>query len=237
MTELTIHHVRQARRRVKDGETVAKIARDMGVAYSIVRDAVTGRTWAHVADPAPIDNVREWRKRPLFVCISCGCQYKKGGTTKRCNRCDRYWRLHKIERGSGTIDRRHHKFSRGEAKKLYQLYRERGTLAAVAEEQPFSVETLRRAFVRFGYELNSAGRTMVLTSGLVHMARHRVHGEGEKIRDVAESIGVSYATLYAAVMGKTWHKAGGPLPTKGDTRCRVCQILTDHPSGLCRFCR
>lgn len=51
---LTPEDVADARRRVRAGESVASVARDLPVKYGSVCNAIYGRTWASVTDPPPL---------------------------------------------------------------------------------------------------------------------------------------------------------------------------------------
>lgn len=46
--------VREIRRRYARGERCAVLARELRLSYACVRNAVVGRSWAHVEDPPPL---------------------------------------------------------------------------------------------------------------------------------------------------------------------------------------
>lgn len=50
MAKLTPAIVRVARRRFIGGESISDLAKDYGVAWSTMRNAVVGRTWADVME-------------------------------------------------------------------------------------------------------------------------------------------------------------------------------------------
>lgn len=57
---LTAEQVVEARQRVRDGESVAAVARDLDVGRDTLRDAVRGRTWSsvnHIEPPVPAGGV------------------------------------------------------------------------------------------------------------------------------------------------------------------------------------
>lgn len=50
-----------------------------------------------------------------------------------------------------------------------------------------------------------------LTTRAVEWARERYDRGGVTCRELADAAGVSHASMYAALIGKTWRRAGGPL--------------------------
>lgn len=62
-TELTDDIVAEARKRAATGESVKAIARELGVDRARLCDAVRGRTWRHMQEPAAVVNLmRGWQR-------------------------------------------------------------------------------------------------------------------------------------------------------------------------------
>lgn len=240
---MKLWQVKEARRAVAAGETVQAVADRLQLNYNPVYMAVRGQTWASIANPPPLRKgvLFERRKRPTRVCQNCGRKYKAGGTVTRCGACYTHWRRHKKERDQKHLHKGHHaRLSSDELATLYKKYLKGVSTSALAEELPFSAETLRRRFSEAGYELRGhAGTKQKLTPSLVRWARKRVHQEGVPIYEVVDELDANYQTVYSAVMGRTWRSAGGPLPEpEGEKQpCSVCGLLTTHASGKCRYCR
>jgi hypothetical protein len=235
--------VKAARRAVAGGESVKSVARRLRLNYGPVYTAVRGQTWQSITDPPPVrDGVTSLpRKRPLHICQNCGIEYRTGGTTTRCNACYSHWWKYGTERDPDTVHKHlHARLSRTELRRLWQQYQSGLSIEALADNLPFSAETLRRRFIDAGFCLRgNAGTRQKLTPSLVCWARERVHLDGVPVYEVAKEIGVHYMTTYTAVMGHSWRAAGGPLPGAAVEKrpCRVCGMLTGHKGGRCRYCR
>lgn len=241
---MTVQQVKEARRRAWQGQNVRRTAAEMGLSYGPVYCAVTGKTWASIQNPPPVPakTVRENVRRPQRTCQNCQRPYRKGGTTTRCSACYAYWRRRGVERAPDLVRGHHYRtrLSKREVDGLYREYLSGKSLAALAEDLPLSDETLARRFAEAGYPCRaSAEYKMKLTPALVRQARRLAYVEGMPVNLIAERFGQKYQTVYAAVRGHTWQAAGGPLPAAATEKqpCAVCQILTDHPSGVCAFCR
>lgn len=237
---LSVWQVKRARQRAWDGENAKEIAGAIGVNYGPVYNAIRGVTWSSITDPPPLPagTLMERKRRPVRTCGNCGEEYRKGGTTERCPACYTYLRRHGTERNEHQL--RKHPHTRISLERLKEIYREYETGTAtdtLAEDLPFSAETLRRRFKENGFELRPRYKQR-LTPGMVRHAREQVHNEGVPIFKVAEELGVVYQTLYTAVMGETWRAVGGPLPDEGEgelTPCENCSVLSKQ--RLCRYCR
>jgi hypothetical protein len=240
---MTPWQVKAARRAVAGGESVKSVARRLRLNYGPVYTAVLGQTWSSITDPPPlaVGDLQQRRKRPSRTCTNCGHGYRKGGTTTRCQACSAHWYRHGSERDPAQLCKwSHARIGRKQLAALWQQYQAGISTDDLAETLPFSAETLRRRFHDAGFELRgNAGTRQKLTPSLARWARERVHLDNVPVYKVAEEIGVNYMTVYSAVMGHTWRSAGGPLPEiEGEKRpCSVCEMLTGHESGKCRYCR
>lgn len=88
--------------------------------------------------------------------------------------------------------------------------------------------------------------TAALEAAIVE-ARYLVNRDGCTVEEAARLVGLPLLSTKRAVAGKTWLNVGGPLPSGVDRpkwskrqrgkNCRHCQMLTDHHSGYCQFCR
>ncbi|MBP8055112.1 MAG: hypothetical protein KA314_04690 [Chloroflexi bacterium] len=245
---MVVWQVKEVRRRCWRGESLKEIAGDMRLNYGPVYRAARGKTWASIVDPPPVPvgmmhTARKHRARRSRKCGNCGANYRAGGTDTRCGGCYAYRHRHGVEKPGHWNRSTHlkvHHLSEAVLRLLYEQYKAGAPYAVLAEDQPFSAETLRRRFKEAGYVLRDCtGMRRKLTAGLVRQAREMVYNEGKMVSALAQEWGINYQTLHSAVVGATWQLAGGPLPNiigKGKSCCR-CGLLTEHPSGYCQYCR
>lgn len=223
------------------GKTVRETAVSMGLNYSPVWTAVRGKTWSSITEPPPVPDghLNSGRKpNENTVCASCGLDSVQPLTSGLCSACYIYQWRHGQPR---PLDARHSsyiKIDKDQMRRLYGRYCAGEPLSSLASIADCSKETLRRRFVENGLaRRGKAGIRQALTADMVRQARHLVHIDGWKISDVANLLDITYATVYDAVMWKTWEKAGGAKAIKGaKIPCARCGLLTDTP-GLCSFCR
>lgn len=238
--KLTAEQVKESRRRAWLGEPIKAIARDINRGYGTVWNAVRGRTWSSIFEPAPVPN----GYKAVFYrrCINGNCSELYTGRPNNglCPACYVYltrhgeYRIPENMRSSRYID-----IPEEELGELCHQYLDGASLEVLAAGKPYSAETIRRRFVKSGFvRRNNAGTRMQLCAEWVEQARYRVHYGGERVCDVAEEAGVNYATAFSAIMGQTWRGAGGPLPEKArqaKNKCRRCGLLTEW--DYCRLCR
>lgn len=243
---MTVWQVKQARKDVAAGESIQSWATRHNLNYNPVYMAVRGQTWASITDPPPIPkgDLFERRKRQERICGNCGYSYRVGGTTKRCGACYAHLKRHGVERTVKHLHEwRHTRLSKEKLQELWELYESGLSTEAIAENLPFSTETLRRRFAKAGYKLRgNAGKRQRLTAPLVRQLRERHYNDGVPIYVLAAELkNVRYQSVYDAVTWRYWRAAGGPMPPKDTDRekqpCSVCSMLTAHESGKCRFCR
>ena len=245
---MTPWQVKEARTAAIGGESIRSVSRRLRLKYQTVYQAVRGYTRETITNPPAVEGgvlkIGPRRAPLLCVCQNCGRKYhrlKEGGTTTRCNPCYTHWNRHGVERTEEHLHKHSYaRLSRRELVALHRSYQNGASVDELAETLPFSAETLRRRFVDAGFDLRgNAGTNQKLTASLVRWARERVHVDGLSVKDVAQELGQNYQTVYGAVTGHTWRAAGGPLPeVEGEKRpCSVCEMLTAHESGKCRYCR
>lgn len=244
-TYMNAQQVKAARERALAGVPVTTVAAEMGLPYSPVYQAIIGKTWSSIHFPPPVSGevFKQRRKRPTRICGNCGGAYQVGGTTTRCRACYAHLRRHGAERVTEFLRKhRHARVSKSKLAALYERYRAGASTETLAEGLPFCAETLRRRFVAAGYKMrNNVETKRKLSPGLVRQARRLANVEGVPISKIARQMGVDYQTIRDAIKGTTWRAAGGPLPEgeaeQGARPCRVCEMLTTHSSGACRYCR
>lgn len=246
MTQLTVQDVRQARCLVHAGESLVEVASKTGKSYKALWFAVTGRTWRHVSDPPPVPPGVLQNRRKISSprnCPDCGEQYTSHG--RYCKACVSF-RYRNGEargagrRGEGRVYSQQRKLADPVyVRQLYKIYTSGKSVQEVADCASVNSETLRRRFEELSLPRREVGGARVLTAGMVAQARLLVNKEGMPVSELAKQWGISYQTLHSAVRGATWRTAGGPLP-KDDTEkrpCTGCDLLTDHHSGVCVWCR
>lgn len=241
---MTPQQVKTARKLAYDGHNASAIANKLSLNYGPVYCAIVGKTWASIHNPLPVPHsiIQKNARRPERICQNCKRPYRKGGTTTRCGACYNYWNKHGVERNPQTLNKHKHTIlTHEQLARLYVRYCNGASMRELAEELPFSEETLRRRFKEAGLGRRTTTQTkQKLTAAIVQQARNLVHEEDMQISHVAEMYNINYQTMYTAVMGHTWRGAGGALPCNDDAEkrpCTRCEILTQHSSGICRFCR
>ena len=236
---LTIQQVREARRLVWQGKTVREAARLIGGKYGPVRCAVRGETWYSVRNPPAVssDDLVALRRKYRLRCRICQSKRYVGYLSNgRCQACDRYWRRHGAERSQRLLYKRY-KIPETEVRELHRRHLDGQSLAVLAEERPFSAETLRRWFHELGLAVQERwAHHQRLTEGMVRVARQLHYEDGWQVSQVADHLGVNYHTVRCAILGDTWAHVGG-LPVVGEgVACSGCGLLTERPSGICGWC-
>lgn len=247
MKTLTVQDVRLARRMVHAGVSMREIVPKIGKPYAALWFAVTGKTWKHITDPPPVSSGVLQARRKLNgprICPDCSEPYT--GYGRFCSACVSF----RYRNGEPRGDRRGHKkrvlvdpvrkqLDQARVLELYRLYMSGKSVQEVADYASVNSETLRRRFEELSLPRREVGRERVLTAGMVAQARLLVNREGVSASELAKQWGISYQTLHSAVRGYTWRTVGGPLPERKTEKrpCTGCDLLTDHPSGVCVWCR
>lgn len=241
--QLTINQVKEARRRVWNGAKISEVAAKLNVNYNVARYAVIGRSWSSIHQPPPVPShvIQNNLKPPERTCKNCGQRYQKGATTTHCRRCYEHRQRHGTERNEHTLGQAlYARITPEQIRHLHRRYIDGASMADLARELPFSKETLRRRFIALKLPLRSrAGTRQQLTPAIVRHARQLAYEKHIPINAIADHYNIHYQTMYSAITGDTWTNVGG-LPiddTAPRQPCKQCEILTNHPSGLCQFCR
>lgn len=250
MPVMVTWQVKEARRRCWNGEAAKDVAKTMGLPYDALYAAVRGNTWSNITEPRPVPvghlnksrGVRTSnRRRQCENCRKMVQQTKLG----RCSGCYNYLKTHGHDKDIATWVNGIHKrkpISERLVTHLYEKYCEGASIKQLSNESGICSETLRRRFCDRGYKMRPQGARRKLTAALVVQARRLANEEGIGTEKLAEQWGIPYQTLYSAVAGKTWQTTGGPLPKNVVNQakkppCSRCDLLMDHPSGLCAYCR
>lgn len=237
---LTLQQVIEARDRAAQGEATKRIAQHLGRPHGVIWNAIHGRTYAWVKDPAPLP-VGTPKPAKLYTCANPHCSRQfPPGHGRKCRACTSYYYRHGRHRkpdqihGPGYIH-----LPKDTIKRLHHRYRSGESIADLARELGLADETIRRRFRAYGLPCNQtcAGRRQRLTPGLVLQVRRLHHIEGIPINELAQTYGINYQTLYSAIVGATWRHIDGlpSKPEKAMTPCARCGLMSHQP--LCRFCR
>lgn len=238
---LTLPEVKEVRRRAWLGETIRDISDDTGHTYSVVWNAVRGKSWSTVHNPPPVPTGHE--PVAFRVCVNehCGDLYQGYPHNGLCQACYSYkWRNDGEMRRPGAIPIGRKPMDIGDLDALYERYLQGESTNDIAEDLDCSAETLRRRFRLGDYEMrDNTEFHRQLTEAEVVQARVMHYEDGMPINEVADYLDQEYMTVYSAVRWHTWRTAGGPGPDSEDSDemhpCEECGVLTSH--ALCRYCR
>lgn len=236
MPILTRDQVIQARREARAGRQIAHIARRLNTPYYAVHNAIRGHTWKTITSEPPLPNgqpppPKRFCRNPL-----CNLDMRKGYHRAQglCQACYQYIRKHGKQRDPANLPRPNYKaIPEHTLTELYNRYHNGASIQALAVDQPFSAETLRRRFTNRSWPIRP-NVTRKLNANLVQLARWYNHVERIPATELAHHFNQNYITLITAINGNTWKEVAGPTSHKF-TCCQRCGLK--HNGVYCNYCQ
>lgn len=179
---LTADLVRDARRQVRDGASVDRLARAIGVSNRVLSKAVYGATWRQVNDPPPIS-----RAQPADPDQPSPTVLDE----------DNVRRLRREHAGGSSV-----RYLATRSDLPYNTVHDaiRGVTWAHVDEMASEESPGRQR------------RPGVLLTAVTVSEMRRAHANGASLRSLADKFRLEYATVRAAVQGATWRHLTDPPP-------------------------